>query len=83
MCLPLLSYEKPGQPGPERTSTMVSRCRILSLSLDDFNLPETPPAEEEDVWFSKGTLFKDRTLNKQSLKSIAYAFDACNAVNTT
>jgi hypothetical protein len=78
----LCRNEKPVLPGPERTSTMVSRRRILSRSRDDLNLPEAPPAEEEDVWFSKDKLLKVRTFNKQSFKSIAYAFDACNAVNT-
>ncbi|XP_035705897.1 uncharacterized protein LOC110847527 isoform X3 [Folsomia candida] len=50
--------EKPPSPSPERTSTMVSRRRILSRSRDDLNIPDNP-LEEEDVWFSKDKLLKD------------------------
>lgn len=49
--------EKPPSPSPERTSTMVSRRRILSRSRDDLNIPDNP-LEEEDVWFSKDKLLK-------------------------
>ena len=44
---------------PLRSTTMVSRRRILSRSRDDLNLPEAP-IEEEDIWYSKDKLLKVR-----------------------
>jgi len=83
MSLFLLSYrnnEKPQSPGPERTSTMVSRRRILSRSRDDLNLPEAPAVEEEDVWFSKEKLLKVST--SLNIREIQLLLTCCIQVHT-
>ncbi|KAL1123302.1 hypothetical protein AAG570_002388 [Ranatra chinensis] len=50
--------------GPTLQNDMVSRRRILSRSRDDLNLemsaPFQQPEEEEDVWFNKDKLYKNK-----------------------
>jgi hypothetical protein len=46
--------------GPDLTSEMISRRRILSRSRDELNFADqyNPYDEEEDIWYTKDKLFK-------------------------